>query len=103
MTLAIPLPDATEPDITQSVSLEGQNYVFTFDWNSRLDRWSVSLATEDGIEIISGALLMLGVDILRTIPNTLDFVPPGQLFAGGFDDPTLETTDATSLFYEPSQ
>lgn len=103
MTFVIPLPDATEPDITQTVSLEGRTYVFTFDWNSRADRWSLSIATDDGVEILSGALLMLGVDILRTIPSTLDFVPPGQLVAGGIDDPTLETMGGIALFYEPSQ
>jgi hypothetical protein len=94
MILDIPLPDATEPNITQTVSLEGRPYVFNFDWNSRTDRWT---------EILSGALLMLNVDILRTVPNTLDYVPPGQLIAGGLDDPNLETTSAISLFYVPSE
>lgn len=103
MTFVIPLPDATEPDITQSVSLEGRNYVFTFDWNSRTNRWTLSLATDDGIEVLNGALLMLGVDILRTVPGTLDSVPPGQLVAGGVDDPDLESINGTALFYEPSQ
>ena len=103
MILDIPLPDATEPNITQTVSLEGRAYVFGIDWNSRTDRWTMRLATEDGDEILSGALLMLNVDILRTIPNTLDYVPPGQLIAGGIDDPNLETTNTMALFYIPSE
>ena len=102
MILAIPLPDATEPLITQTVSLEGRAYVFRFDWNSRTDRWSMGLATEDGDDILSGAALVLNIDLLRTIPNTLDYVPPGQLIAGGIDDPNLETTGDISLFYIPS-
>ena len=97
------MPDATEPKVTQSVSLQGRNYVFGFDWNSRTDRWTMSLATEDGDDILNGALLMLGIDLLRTIPNTLDYVPPGQLMAGGDDDPNLETTNTVSLFYIPSE
>lgn len=103
MIIVLPLPGASEPNITQTVSLEGRSYVMGLDWNSRTDRWTMSLATEDGDEILNGALLQIGVDILRTIPNTLDFVPPGQLIAGGTDDPNLETTNAISLFYIPSE
>jgi hypothetical protein len=99
----IVLPDATEPLTTQTVSLEGRSYVFKFDWNSRTDRWSVSLAAEDGEEILSGAVLVLNIDLLRTVPNTFDYVPPGQLIAGGIDDPNLETTNEMALFYIPSE
>ena len=96
---SIPLPDETTPSVTQSVSLSGRTYVFGIDWNSRTDRWTVRLATEDGTRILDGALLGMGVDILRTIPSTLDYVPPGQLWLGGDDDPTLETTPGVTLFY----
>jgi len=99
---AISLPTSTEPFITQTVSLEGRSYVMTFDWNSRIDRWSFSIATEAGQDILNGALLQVGVDILRTVPNTLDYVPPGQLFLAGRDDPTLATIGDVSLFYVPS-
>lgn len=102
MNLVIPIPDATEPLITQTVSLEGRAYIFRFDWNSRSDRWTLSLSTEDGDDILSGAVLVLNLDLLRTIPSTLDYVPPGQLIAGGVDDPNLETTNEMALFYIPS-
>lgn len=93
----------TWPRVTQSVSLEGVSYVFSFDWNSRIDRWSLSISTEDGVGVLSGAPLVLGVDLLRTIPNTLAHVPPGQLYLAGADDPTLETIGAVSLYYVPSE
>jgi hypothetical protein len=95
----IPLPNETEPSVTQSVSLSGRTYVFGIDWNSRTDRWTIRLTTEDGTRILDGALLCMGVDILRTIPSTLDYVPPGALWLGGYDDPTLETTKGVTLFY----
>ena len=98
-TWAIPLPDSTEPHITQSVSMDGRTYVMEINWNSRTDRWTMSLSTEAGDAIINGALLAVGLDILRTIPWTLDYVPPGVLMLGGPDDPTLETVPATVLFY----
>ena len=96
---SIPLPNETTPSVTQSVSLSGRTYVFGIDWNSRTDRWTIRLTTEDGVRILDGAILGIGVDILRTIPSTLDYVPPGQLWLGGDDDPTLETTTGVTLFY----
>lgn len=96
---SIPLPDETEPSVTQSVSLSGRSYVFTVDWNSRSDRWTVGLTNEDGTDIIRGMLLGMGVDLIRTVPSTLENVPPGQLWLGGADDPALETTNAVTLFY----
>jgi len=98
----IVLPGATEPLVTQTVSLEGRAYVFRFDWNSRTDRWTFGIKTEDGDDILSGALLVLNLDLLRTIPSTLDYVPPGQLIAGGIDDPNLETMNTLALFYIPA-
>ncbi len=95
----IPLPDQDQPHITQSVSMDGRAYLMELNWNSRTDRWTLGLSTEDGDMILSGALLCMGIDLLRTIPSTLDYVPPGQLWLGGDGDPTLETTNGVSLFY----
>lgn len=97
--VVIPLPTTEEPAITQTVSLDGQSYVLGFDWNSRTDRWTFSMSSEDGTVIINGAALVLGIDLLRTVPGTFDYVPAGQLIAGGPDDPTLETIGAVRLFY----
>ena len=99
MNLVIPLPTKDQPFTSQSVPLDGRTYLFTFDWNSRTDRWTLSLSTEDETEILNGALLCMGVDLLRTIPATLDYVPPGQMYLGGDGDPTLETIGNVSLFY----
>jgi hypothetical protein len=99
MNWSIPLPDDSTPSVTQSVSLSGRSYVFGIDWNSRTDRWTVRLSAQDGTQIINGMLLGMGVDLLRTVPSTLEHVPPGQLWLGGVDDPTLETTNEVTLFY----
>jgi hypothetical protein len=96
---SIPLPTKDEPFLTQSTALEGRSYKITYNWNSRSDRWSFSIATEDGDRILDGAVLQVGVDILRTIPSTLDYVPPGELYLVGQDDPTLTTIDSVSLVY----
>jgi hypothetical protein len=96
---SIPLPDETNPSVTQSIELSGRSYVFTIDWNSRSDRWTVGLVDEDGTEVINGALLCIGVDLLRTVPNTFDHVPDGELWLGGDDDPTFGTMKGVTLFY----
>ena len=95
----IPLPDKTAPLSAQSVSLEGRSYVFAFDWNSRTDRWTLTLTTEDGDPVLEGAVLCIGVDILRTIPTSLDYAPPGQMWLVGDDDPRLDTIQGAALFY----
>lgn len=99
MNLSIPLPTSDDPFTEQSVSLDGQTYLMTFDWNGRTDRWSMALSTENGDAILNGALLCMGVDILQTIPSTLDYAPPGQLWLGGDGDPTLDTIGNVTLFY----
>jgi len=99
MNLVIPLPTKDQPFLELSMSLDGQTYLMTFDWNSRTDRWSLALRTENGDAILNGALLCKGVNILGTIPSTLDYVPPGIMFLGGDGDPTLDTIGNVSLFY----
>ena len=100
--IEIPLPTSTEPLFTQSTQLEGQTYTLTFDWNSRTDRWTFSMETVGGTRVIDGALLCGKVDLLRTLPSTYDYVPPGQLYVAGEDDPTLATIGNVSLIYVPS-
>lgn len=100
--LSIPLPTPTEPHLSQTTQLEGQTYVFEFNWNSRTDRWTFGLTNSDGTRILDGALLGIGVELLRTIPSTFDYVPPGILYLVGDDDPTLETIGNVSLMYDES-
>jgi len=96
---SIGLPDESTPYVTQSVEMSGRTYVFTIDWNSRSNRWTVGLADIEGTRIIDGMLLCIGVDLLRTIPSTLDHVPPGSLFLNGPDDPDFGTMNAVTLYY----
>jgi len=70
--------------------------------NSEADRWTLHITTADGTRILDGALLAMNVDLLRTIPATFAYVPPGTLFLGGVDDPTLDTIDNAILFYAES-
>lgn len=100
--LKLPLPTTDETLLTQVVQLEGRSYRFSFDYNSRTDRWTLGLATESGEQILNGALLCVGIDLLRTVPGTLDTSPPGQLYVVGEDDPTIDTISDVDLIYVTS-
>lgn len=101
-TLELPLPTNEEPHFVITMQLEGQSYLFNFDWNSRTEVWTISITNTDGTAVIEGQTLAVGLDILRTIPNTLDHVPPGQLVCvAPSDDPGLEDIgDAFLLYFE---
>lgn len=100
--LQIPLPTTDEPHLAQTTQLEGQSYIFEFNWNSRTDRWSLSITNSDGTRILDGAVLAVGVDLLRTIPNTFAYVPPGRLYVAADDDPTIDTVETAYLLYYES-
>lgn len=102
-TLSIPLPTSTETHLVQTTQLDGQSYLFEFDWNSRTDRWSFNLSNTDGTRILDGAVLVIGIDLLRTVASTLDYVPPGVLYVAGADDPTLDTIGGVFLFYDEAE
>ncbi len=100
--LSIPLPTSDEPHLVQTTQLEGQSYIFEFNWNSRTDRWSFCLTHVDGTSILNGAILCIGVELLRTLPRTRTRVPPGILYVAGSDDPTIDTIGQSFLIYEES-
>lgn len=101
-TLSLPLPTTDEPHLVQTTQLEGQSYTFEFNWNSRTDRWTLNISNVDGTRILDGATLAIGIDLIRTIPSTFDYVPPGRLYVAGKDDPTIDTIGSTFLLYEES-
>lgn len=98
-TRVIGLPSSSETHVRQAVTLGGRSYLMSLDYNSRTDRWTVGLSTETGVEIIRGALLAVGVDLVRTIPITLADTPQGVLMLGGADDPTEDSIANSALFF----
>ena len=97
--VSIPLPTTDQPHVLQSTTLEGVSYQFVFDWNSRTDRWTMSIYNEDNTPIVTGVTLAIGIDLLSVIPWTRANVPSGFLYLAGVDDPTLETIGDVSLIY----
>lgn len=97
----VPLPDSDSPRLTQITSLDGRDYVFTFDWNAREGKWLMELATADGVPLIQGVKLVANFPILRTLAD--DLRPPGLLYLTTPDglDPDLQTISDARLVYVP--
>jgi len=83
------IPTRTDGTLTydERVELEGVEYLFTFAWNARRERWAFSIASLDGAPILTGQTVSLGVPLNRravggppgvfiAVSNTDDVEPP---------------------------
>lgn len=80
MTTPLLIPVAQgNPLQTLRVTLDGTDYLLTFDWNEREGRWYMTIAD------INGATLVGDIKLLANWPLTRRFHswrgPPGDLFA----------------------
>lgn len=99
MTVQVVPTDATGlTNYSQTTVLEGTAYLLTFSYNQRENCWYLSMATEEGDDIIDGMKLVCSWPITRkcadprapqgelmVISNTSDNSPPGlaDLAPGG--------------------
>ena len=77
------IPTDNLPSYLQSVSLEGAQFTFQFDYNERCAEWYLSLADADGVDIYNGIKLVCGINLLRKCKD--DRRPgfsPGNPYAG---------------------
>lgn len=71
-----------EPEQTnqqQTVELDGSQYILLYQWNSRGDRWYLTVYDRDGDVLASSIKITLYGDLLAGIPPSKR--PPGQLWA----------------------
>ena len=86
------LTDGQTPYYSEQVSLSGQDYLLTLNWNTYGEFWTLDLASADGTPIVYGRTLVLGLDLLECIPLPASASrprPPGPLFvfqSGGAPD-----------------
>lgn len=71
----------------QTTTLDGRDYILTFRYNAREDRWYIDLADQDDVEIVSGLKLVCAHDLLLRIVD--ERRPPGRLMVhdGAASDP----------------
>ena len=94
---SVPLPTSETPLRFQSTALNGTPFKIRFDWNSRTERWSYSLFTQDETALLTGGALVYGIDLFRTVSD--DLRPGGELRLVDIEDPTLDSVGTASLIY----
>lgn len=84
----------------QRTELDGEEWLLTFRWNGRLDRWFLSIDALDGTPVLTGAGIGLRLPLNRRAVGG----PPGVFFAlseTAQDDPPglLELGARVKLYY----
>lgn len=84
----------------QRIELEGVEWLFSFQWNARVDRWFMSINALDGAPVLAGAGVPVGIRLNRRAVGG----PPGDLIAvsetASLEPPgLLELGDRVRLYY----
>lgn len=82
----------------QRVELDGEEWLISFRWNSRIDRWFFSIDGLDGVPRLTGAAVSLNVPLSRRAVNG----PLGEFIAlseSGDDPPGLLDLGARVKLY----
>jgi hypothetical protein len=77
MSVLVPCVPGGAANWTQSTALDGVDFVLAFDWNQRVGRWSMTLATGQGVVMRAGMVLNVGTRLLRGL--TTPGRPAGEL------------------------
>lgn len=76
------IPTSTRDEVasyTQRTTLDGREYVLTFDWNGRAGHWFFSIADQDEDPILQGVKVVLGWNLLDGVRDVRR--PPGAIVA----------------------
>ena len=77
------------------VELDGTPYQLTLAWNGRMGAWVLSLATVDGVALVSGLTLVSNRPLLRRFRHVVG-LPPGEFMATDLTG-TIPAADYTQL------
>lgn len=83
--------DVDAHEYSQTVEILGVRYGFTFKYNERMGRWTLNMTAPDGSEMLTGAVVLLGVNLLNYCPPKLR--PRGVLTAAWAGE-TEQATEA---------
>ena len=71
--------DGTDPWISFSTTLEGAVYGLEFSWNTRDERWYLSVYDDSGTALAAGVAVVIDFSLLTRFSNPA--LPPGALMA----------------------
>lgn len=55
------------PHQRQTTTLGGRRYILALDWIQRIQRWTISISTEDGALLLAGKGLAVEADLLKQV------------------------------------
>lgn len=61
----------------QRTELDGEEWLLSFRWNARIDRWFMSISALDGTPVLTGACVSLNIPLNRRAVSG----PPGAFVA----------------------
>jgi len=70
------IPFSEFPAFTQEATLDNIPYRLTFNWNTRGEYWTISIADRDEVKLISGIKLVMNYGLIRRYPGRGQ--PPGE-------------------------
>lgn len=84
--LELPTLTTGEPHYVFRTQLEGVDYQFTMRFGERRNCWVLDMDTLDGVSILAGQMVTIGLDLLRraSMPER----PPGVLWAANVVTPS---------------
>lgn len=67
----IPVPDGTaaRSQWVQRTIIAGREYLLSFRWNTREERWYLSIADQDGVAIVSGLKIVCNWPLTRLVTD----------------------------------
>ncbi|WP_448510308.1 phage baseplate plug family protein [Immundisolibacter sp.] len=89
----VTLPVRTDlPAYDFSIILDGETFIFSFEWNERGSYWTMDVLDSEGNHLVAGVRMTTGVNLLAQYRN--ENLPKGSLFlldTRGFnDDPQVD-------------
>lgn len=71
------LPIASSPYFTQTATLDGEPYRFTFALSYRYQRYSMTISDRAGVTLLAGIPLVINRGLIHKFPGRN--LPPGEL------------------------
>ncbi len=83
------IPTATDlARYSIEVELDKTDFRFDFEWNERAGQWSFTISDAQGVALVSGRRVVLGLPLLNRFRDPR--LPPGMLTAVDTSDSNLE-------------
>lgn len=74
----VTIPFSSFTAFTEEIILDNTPYRFLFNWNTRGEYWTLSIADRDETPLVSGIKLVMDFELLGTFPG--HGLPPGELY-----------------------